>query len=326
MTSTTSRLLLVLSLLQARRDWPGQILADRLEISRRTVRRDVDRLREMGYHIVATTGPDGGYRLDSGAELPPLLFDDDQAVALAIALQGSTAAAAGMEESALRALTTLRQVMPSRLRRRLDAVQFTAMADHPGSAPGSVSPEVLIALSTAIRNREVVRCDYARPAGPESSAARRIEPHHIVAAQGRWYLVGWDLDHDGWRIFRVDRLSPRTPTGPRFTPREIPGGSVHDFVSARFKGSDQLNAWPCTGAVVLSLPAGEVLPFAGEGTVEDLGPHRCRLTAGSWSWVSLAAAMGRFDADIHEVEPPQLAHAFAQLARRYAAADAAAGA
>ena len=323
--TTTSRLLLLLSLLQTRRDWPGALLADRLDISHRTVRRDVDRLREMGYSIRATMGPDGGYRLDAGAELPPLLFDDDQVIALTVALQAAAATGVGIEEAAVRALTTVRQVMPSRLRHRLDALQFTAMADRPGVSVGdTATPEVLIALSTAIRAREVLRFDYAGGGARDDAAEpwppRRVEPHHLVTSHGRWYLVAWDLDRDDWRVFRADRVTPRIPTGPRFTPREVPGGSVHDFVSARFKGSDRANAWPCSGRVILHLPASAVLPFAGDGVVEELGPDRCGFEVGSWSWASLAASLGRFDAEIEVVGPLELVEAFGLLAARYAAA------
>ena len=345
MTSTTSRLLLLLSLLQTRRDWPGALLADRLDISHRTVRRDVDRLREMGYSIHAMKGPDGGYRLDAGSELPPLLFDDDQVIALTVALQAATATGAGIEEAAVRALTTVRQVMPPRLRHRLDALRFSALPARPGaSAAGTVSPDVLIAVSTAIRAREILRFDYAgRPAARETAAdvtsgtapgiepgvaadlepPRRVEPHHLVTSAGRWYLVAWDLNLGDWRIFRADRITPRIPTGPRFTPRRIPGGSVHDFVSARFKGSEETNIWPCVGTVILHLPASAVVPFAGDGTVEVVSADRCRYTVGSWSWVALAASLGRFDTGIELVDPPELADAFSQLAARYSAAGTA---
>lgn len=322
MTTTTSRLLSLLSLLQTRRDWPGSVLAERLEISHRTVRRDVDRLREMGYSIQATMGPEGGYRLDAGSELPPLLFDDDQVIALAVALQAATATGAGIEEAALRALTTVRQVMPSRLRHRLSALEFTTIPSRPGEAtPDAADPDVLIALSTAIRARGVLRFDYAsrsRDADAEPPAPRRVEPHHLVTLSGRWYLVAWDLGTDEWRIFRADRIAPRTPTGPRFTPRELPGGDVTEYVSARFKGSERTNRWPCNGKVILSRPAGDVLPFAGDGVVEDLGPDRCSLEVGSWSWIALAAALSRFDTDIEVVHPPDLMMAFAQLAVRNA--------
>jgi len=314
--TTTARLLQLLSLLQTRRDWPGTVLADRLEISHRTVRRDVYRLRELGYNITATMGPDGGYRLDAGSELPPLLFDDDQVIALAVALQAATVTGAGIEEAAVRALTTVRQVMPSRLRHRLDSLQFTTIPSGPAH---SVSPAVLIAISTAIRAREVLRFDYAGRVADADVSPRRVEPVHLVVSQGRWLLVAWDLDRADWRFFRVDRITPRTPTGPRFTPRLIPGGDVREYVSARSKGSPLVNAWPCTGTVILHLPASAVLPFAGDGTVEDLGPDRCSLSIGSWSWGALAASFGQFEARMEVVGQPELKAAFAELAERYGA-------
>jgi predicted DNA-binding transcriptional regulator YafY len=325
MPTTTSRLLTLLSLLQARRDWPGAVLAERLGISHRTVRRDVDRLREMGYSIRATMGPDGGYRLDAGTELPPLLFDDDQAIALAVALQAATLSGVGIEEAAVRALTTVRQVMPSRLRHRLDGLEFTTISTRPGDGvPDSVSPGVIIALSSAVRAHVVLRMDYtSRHSNAETvPAPRRVEPHHLVTSHGRWYLVAWDLERDDWRIFRADRITPHSPTGPRFSPREIPGGDVTAFVSARFKGSDQGDRWPCNGKVILDRPASYVLPFAGDGIVEDLGPNQCSLEVGSWSWIALAASLNRFDTDIEVIHPPELTEAFAQLAARNAATAA----
>jgi predicted DNA-binding transcriptional regulator YafY len=317
MTTTTSRLLGLLSLLQTRRDWPGSLLAERLEISPRTVRRDVDRLREMGYRISATMGPDGGYRLDAGTELPPLLFDDDQVIALAVALQAATGTGVGIEEAAVRALTTVRQVLPSRLRHRLDALEFTTMA-RPGV--NEVTTAVLLALSTAVRAREVLRFDYA---SVRANSPRRVEPHHLVTHSGRWYLVAWDLERADWRLFRADRITPRTPTGPRFAPRTVPGGDVAEYVSARFTGSDRTNTWPCRGTVILHRPAHEVLPFAGDGTVEHLGENLCSLEAGAWSWVALAASVLRFDTEIEVVSPPELAEAFGRLAVRSAAAASA---
>ncbi len=315
MPKTSGRLLALLSLLQARRDWPGALLAERLAVSPRTVRRDVDRLRELGYPIAALKGPDGGYRLGAGADLPPLLFDDDQAVALAVALRIATTSGAGIEEAAARALTTVRQVMPARLRRRIDLLQVTA-ADR--GAP-RVAAEVLTALAAAVHAREVLRFDY----GDE---VRRAQPHHLVTRGGRWYLVAWDPDRADWRTFRADRITPRVPAGPRFTPREVPGGDVAAFLAARFRGAADTAEWPCRGEVLLDLSAAEVIPYAGDGVVEELGPDRCRLVLGSWSWPGLAAAIGRFDADIEVVGPTELKRAFARLARRYAvAADGADG-
>ena len=321
MATTTARLLHLLSLLQTQRDWPGTLLADRLEISHRTVRRDIDRLRELGYNIHATMGPDGGYRLDAGSELPPLLFDDEQVIALTVALQAATATGAGIEEAAVRALTTMRQVMPARLRHRLDSLEFTAIRRGPSEAePTPVSPDVLVALSAAIRAHQVLRFDYASrmpAAAPELAPPRRVEPLHLVVSQGRWLLVAWDLDRADWRLFRADRITPRTPTGPRFTPRQIPGGDVREYVSARAKGSELVNEWPCHGTVILALPASAVIPFAGDGVVTDLGGGRCSLAIGSWSWGALAASFGRFEAEMEVVGPPELVAAFDELASRY---------
>ncbi|MEU8300465.1 WYL domain-containing protein [Micromonospora sp. NPDC048909] len=325
MLKTSARLLSLLSLLQARRDWPGALLAERLGISPRTVRRDVDRLRELGYPIVAVKGPDGGYRLNAGKDLPPLLFDDEQAVALAIALQIATTTGAGIEEAAVRALNTVRQVMPARLRRRIDTLQVTAV-ERSTRPEQKVDSGVLMAVSAAVHAREVLRFDYtptSPPAVPGDGAQRpprRAQPHHLVTWGGRWYLVAWDLDREDWRTFRADRITPRTPTGPRFTPRELPGGDVAAFVASRFQGSEGTGDGPCRGEVILDLPAAAVSRYTRDGVVEELGPNRCRLVLGSWSWAGLAASIGRFDADIEVVGPAELRDAFGQLARRYASA------
>ncbi|MGI5171336.1 helix-turn-helix transcriptional regulator [Spirillospora sp. CA-253888] len=325
MPKTSARLLALLSLLQARRDWSGALLAERLEVSVRTVRRDVDRLRELGYPITTFKGPDGGYRLDSGTDLPPLLFDDGQAVALAIALQMAATSGAGIGEDAMRALTTVRQVMPARLRHRIDTFQVTAV-EPPASRPApQADGGVLMALSAAVHDRVELRFDYASPSEPGADGGappprRRVQPHHLITWGGRWYLVAWDLDREDWRTFRADRITPRTPRGPRFSPRELPGGEVAAFVSARFRGSDGTGAWPCRGEVVLALPAADVSAYVHDGIVEELGPDRCRLVLGSWSWPAMAAGIGVFDADIEAVGPAELRDAFAHLARRYARA------
>ncbi len=329
MAGTSARLLSLLSLLQARRDWPGQLLAERLAISDRTVRRDVDRLRELGYPIHATKGPAGGYRLEAGSDLPPLLFDDDQAVALAIALRIAAASGSGIGEAATRALATVRQLMPSRLRARIDTLEVSAVRGPSGSA-ATTDPETLVALATAVRAREIVRFVYTRwahegTAPTEPGPARRVEPHHVVSRAGRWYLVGWDVDRGDWRTFRIDRLAVRTPNGPRFVPRELPDGvGVAAFMSARFKGSAGGDQWPCIGKVVLDLPAGEVAPYVGDGLLEPVGGGRCRLVIGSWSWAALVAQLGRFDTDMEVVSPPELRAEFARISKRFARAGAAA--
>ncbi|MCL6289793.1 YafY family protein [Streptomyces sp. 43Y-GA-1] len=322
MPKTSARLLALLSLLQARRDWPGSLLAERLQVSPRTVRRDVDRLRELGYPIAAFKGPDGGYRLDAGAQLPPLLFDDDQAVALAVALRTAAATGAGIGEAAARALTTVRQVMPARLRHRVDALQVTTVERTGGRTQPQADPRVLLTLSAAVHAREVLRFDHSPayvPAEADAApAVRRVEPHRLVTWGGRWYLVAWDLERADWRTFRADRITPRTPTGPRFTPREVPGGDVAAFVAARFQGSDTPGEWPCRGEAILAAPASEVAGHLRHGVVEEHGPDRCRVILGAWSWPGLAAELGRFDVDIEVVGPDALRDAFAHLARRYA--------
>ncbi|MFD4637016.1 helix-turn-helix transcriptional regulator [Lentzea sp. NPDC058436] len=314
-TTTSGRLLSLLSLLQVRRDWPGLTLAERLGVSERTVRRDVDRLRELGYLVHAVKGPDGGYRLEAGSQMPPLLFDEEQAVALAVALKIAVGTGAGIEEAAARALTTVRQVMPSRLRQRIDSLEIES-----AGRGTQVDTEVLLALSGAIRACEELRFDYASPGRPESAGPpRRVQPHHLVVRSGRWYLVGWSAEREDWRTYRADRMTLRVPNGPRFTPREVPGCDVAEFLAARFKGSDT-NAWPCRGEVVLDLPLTEVAPFAGGGTASEAGPGRTRYVAGAWSWAALAANLLRFDADVEVVGPQELRDAFAALSQRAARA------
>ncbi|WP_320774291.1 helix-turn-helix transcriptional regulator [Streptomyces sp. CRN 30] len=328
MPKTSARLLALLSLLGSRRDWPGEDLAARLSVSARTVRRDVERLRELGYPVRAVKGPDGGYRLDAGALLPPLLFDDEQAVALAVALQTATASGAGIGDDAARALATLRQVLPARLRHRIAALHVTAVPP-PGAPPVQADSRVLMEISAAVHAREELRFDYAPAASGGAAgvtARRRVQPHHLVTWRGRWYLLAWDLDRADWRTFRADRVDPRTPTGPRFTPRDVPGGDVAAFVAGRFRGSDGTAGWPCRGEAVLDLPASSVAPYVHDGFAEELGPGRCRVVLGSWSWAGLASAFGRFDADLSAVRPAELRAACALLARRYAvAADSGSG-
>ncbi|MEU2286845.1 WYL domain-containing protein [Streptomyces sp. NPDC013178] len=320
MQKTSSRLLVLLSLLQTHRDWPGEDLAERLAVTSRTVRRDIDRLRELGYLISTVKGPGGGYRLEAGTQMPPMLFDDGQAVALAVALQ-TAATGTTVAEDAARALATLRQVMPPRLRHRIDLLRITAAQPPTAADTLQIDAQVLVDLSRAIHAREELRFDYTPGPGASADDLRRVQPHHLVTWRQHWYLVAWDLDREDWRTFRVDRIRPRTPTGPRFTPRELPGGNVSTFVTSRFRGNDgTATDWPCHGEVVLHLPAAEVAPFAQDGIVEELGPHHCRLTLGSWSWTGLAATIGRFDADIEVIGPPQLARAFADVATRYARA------
>lgn len=314
MSATSSRLLALLSLLQARRDWPGAVLAERLGVTTRTVRRDVDRLRELGYRVDAAKGPDGGYRLAAGSELPPLLFDDEQAVALAVALQSAPATGVDIAEAAERALLTVRQVLPSRLRHRVDGVRFA------GAAGGvRVDPGVLEAVSEAVRLHRVLRFGYR---DDDDRPPRRVEPHGLAARDGLWYLVAWDLGVGDWRVFRLDRMQPRVPTGPAFAPRELPAGDVQAFLSARFKGSVAEDRWPCIGRVEIALPAREVLPWAGDGAVEALTDDTSVLTVGSWSWAGVLASVVRFDAPFRVLGPAGLVEAAMAVGARVTEAAA----
>ncbi len=302
----SERMLALLSLLQARRDWPGHVLAQRLDVTTRTVRRDVDRLRALGYRIESTKGPDGGYRLAAGSELPPLLFDEEQAVAIAVGLQHAAASGVDVGDAADRALATVRQVMPSHLRNRVDAVRFSGAV-----VEEMVDPDVLETASRAVHDRTTMRFDHGDPA-----TSRHVEPHGLVARGGRWYLVAWDLDRRDWRIFRLDRMTPSRTPGPRFTPRAIPTGDAATFVAARSKGSTDDDRWPCTGRFEIDLPAAELAPWIRDGKVEEIGPGSSRVTMGSWSWAGLLAAVVRFDAPFRVLAPAELIAEAQQLGER----------
>ncbi|WP_068150596.1 helix-turn-helix transcriptional regulator [Rhodococcoides corynebacterioides] len=314
MSEPSSRMLALLSLLQLRREWSGTVLADRLGVTPRTIRRDVDRLRELGYSVSAVRGSEGGYRLDAGDAVPPLLLDDEQVIALTVALQMVPAMGVDVGDAAERALATLRRVMPDRVRRRIDAVEFASMP----TTVQSVDAEVLRVMGEAVRARELVRFDYVvddlvSSMGPP----RRVEPHGVVGAGSRWYVVGFDLDRDGWRLFRVDRVRPKMRTGVMFTARDVPGGSAAEFVRRHFRGTTS-GEWACTGEATVALPASAVAPFVGDGAVESLDDDRCRVRLGAWSWAGVAASMLRFDAALSDVEPPELVDAMRTMAGRLA--------
>jgi len=312
MADPSSRMLALLSLLQVHREWSGDELAERLVVSPRTLRRDVDRLRELGYRVESVRGPAGGYRLSAGSDLPPLLFDDEQAVAIALALAVAPASGADIAEASVRALATVRQVMPERLRHRVDVVDAV-------TTPGStrVDPDVLVAVSEAVHRHEVLRFGYG-----ERDTAHRVEPHAVVARNGRWYLLAWDPEHDDWRTYRVDRMVPRMRTRLAFTPRPVPGGDVAAFVSAQFKGSDHDDRWPCTGSVVVTAEdAARLAPYLPEdAVVERLDDERCRLTRGSWSWDGLAGVFAASTVPFSVEGPEELRAAVAALAARLGAA------
>src|SRR5215207_805469 len=231
MANTSSRMLRLLSLLQTHRYWPGGELADRLEVSVRTLRRDVERLRELGYPVDAHRGIDGGYQLAAGAALPPLLLDDEEAVALASGLGAAAQGAiAGIEESSVRALAKVVQVMPPRLRRRVDALRAATVPALWNPSGPTVDPGVLTMVAQACRDEERLRFAYTARGGDET--ARHVEPHRLVALGRRWYLVAFDLTRNDWHSFRLDRVEHVRTTAMRFHPREVPGGDPAAFVRA----------------------------------------------------------------------------------------------
>ena len=219
MSQTSSRLLELLSLLQGRRDWPGDELAERLDVSGRTIRRDIERLRQLGYPVESLSGPAGGYRFRAGSAMPPLLLDDEEAIAIAVGLRTAAGASVrGIEEAAVRALVKLEQVLPAHLRRRVGALG-SATFTLPVPGP-TVDPQHLSVIAAACRDSECLRFGYRTRDGTDSH--REVDPHSLVNHGRRWYLVGWDRRRDDWRTFRIDRLAKPASTGVRFRPRKLP--------------------------------------------------------------------------------------------------------
>ncbi|MCP2335508.1 helix-turn-helix transcriptional regulator [Actinomadura rupiterrae] len=298
MLETSARLLRLLSLLQAHRDWTGGELAERLGVTTRTVRRDVDRLRELGYPVEAVQGA-AGYRLGAGAALPPLLLDDDEAVAVAVGLRTAAAGSvAGIEENALRALGKLERVLPPRLRYRVNALQRATT--RVGASGPEVSADVLMAIADAARRHERLRFDHTGRDGVRS--VRDVEPYGLVNFGRHWYLVAYDTDRDDWRNFRVDRLVPRTPSGPRFTARTVPDGGPAAFVSRRLAQ----RAWPFQATVELGVSAGEAAErvWPGMGVLEPVAGDRCLMHVGADSLWALVWMITSVDLDFTLVEGP----------------------
>jgi predicted DNA-binding transcriptional regulator YafY len=312
---TSARLLRLLSLLQSRREWTGPELAQRLEVSERTVRNDIDRLRSLGYPVDANRGAVGGYRLGAGAQLPPLLLDDDEAVATVLGLRAATGLA-GIEEVSLRALAKLEQVLPRRLRRRIAALGEFAMRVPDDTPPPQVDAEVLTTLAAACRDAERLRFAYRTHGGGESR--RDVEPYRLIAWGRRWYLLAWDVERGDWRTFRADRITPRIPTGPRFAPRPLPADDVTAYVSGRVSAA----AWRFRARVVVHAPAQEIAARinAAVGHVEARDTGSCVLHTGADSLESLAVHLGLLGADFEVVDPPELVDHLTLLAQRYARA------
>ena len=320
MLETSARLLRLLSLLQVRRDWSGAELAERLEVSTRTVRKDVDRLRGLGYPVDAAPGVNGGYRLGAGVEVPPLLLDDNEAVAVAIGL-GSAAAGSvkGIEETALRALAKLEQVLPGRLRRRVDGLRTTMIAiasDEPAA-----DASVLAGLAGAARDHRRVRFYYETRDGDRT--LRDVEPHWLVQANRRWYLVAWDTGRDDWRTFRVDRIGSPTPPGPSFRPRAAPGGDVAAYVATgiaaapiRFRATARIHA---------SSEAVAERVWPDWGVIEPIDERTSLFHTGGQSLEEIVLLLGLLGVDFEVVEPPELVEHLRAVGDRYLRAAAAQG-
>jgi predicted DNA-binding transcriptional regulator YafY len=296
MLKNPSRLLRLLTLLQARRDWTGAELAERLGVTTRTVRRDIDKLRDLDYPVHAGTGPGARYRLGPGAALPPLLLDDDEAVAVAVALH--TAAGSGVTgvgDTALGALIKVEQVLPSRLRHRVSALQIATVPTAQTGSP--VDVDLLTSVAAACRDHQQLRFGYRSHGGGES--ARRTEPHRVVSWGRRWYLVAWDLDRADWRSFRLDRMGPTT-TGPRFAPREPPGGDAAAFVS---RGVAEV--WTTQARVRLHAPADAVRSrmWPLHGRLVPIDENSCMLYLGAENPQILAYLLVVLDVDF-TVESP----------------------
>ncbi len=319
MANTSSRTLRLLSLLQAHRHWQGAALADRLGVSVRTLRRDVDRLRELGYPVQAQRGVDGGYQLAAGAALPPLVLDDEEAVALAVGLQAAAqSAVSGMAESSVRALTKVVQVMPPRLRHRVDALRAMTVPAEWGSPGPSVDPEVLTALAQACRDTERVRFGYAALGSPRTD--RHVEPHRLVSLGRRWYLVAYDLTRHDWRTFRLDRLETPLCTGVAFRARRLPAEDAAAFVRAGIGRIPE----PYAVEVLVQAPAAAVAQRVGRwGGVEPIDERRCvlRMNTDALDWPAMA--LGMIGADFTVVHPPELLEHLRDWAERFGRAAAA---
>jgi predicted DNA-binding transcriptional regulator YafY len=317
MLTTSARLLQILSLLQSRPFWAGGELADRLGVSTRTIRNDVERLRALDYPVESTPGVAGGYRLGAGAALPPLILDDDEAIAVALGLNAAAdGSVLGSEEASLRALAKLDQVLPSRLRHRI-ATLHSAVVTVPRHGP-AIDPAVLLTLATACRATERLRFDYETHSG--TASRRTVEPARLALRAGRWYLLAFDLERDDWRTFRVDRISPRLPTGPRFRPRPLPAEGAVDHVDRGVAAAP----WGFRARIVILAPAAVVaarLPRSA-GEVTPIDNATCALETGSDDPAALLRYLSMLDLDFSVADSPELVTEARRFAERYQRAAA----
>ena len=315
MLGTSARLLRLLTLLQSRRSWTGPELVARLEVTARTLRRDVDRLRSLGYPVHSTSGVAGGYRFGAGTELPPLILDDEEALAVSLGLRTAAAGGVtGMEEVSLRALTKLEQVMPARLRRRLSALHATVVPLARGGP--TVDAHTLATIAAASRDNTRLAFGYRDNAGTLTN--RQVEPAGLVHTGWRWYLVAWDLGRNDWRTFRLDRIAAKVTAGASFFPRPPPEGGLAAYVSR----SVAVAAYPVRAQILLHAPIAEMArrlsPSAG--ILESAGEERCLLQAGAPSLDALAVWMSLLGVDFEVRDPPEAREHLRRLAERAARA------
>ncbi|RNL84586.1 YafY family transcriptional regulator [Halostreptopolyspora alba] len=312
------RLLRLLSLLQDRREWSGAELAERLGVTDRTVRRDIERLRALDYHVDGVTGTAGGYRLASGQRLPPLLLDDEEAVATALALVSAAGtSAAGLEESAMRALAKLRRMLPARLRPRLASLGGAVTAVGHRDAP-RVDPDVVALLASYCHEERLVAFDYRDRSGEGST--RRVEPHGLVTVRGRWYLVGYDPGRADWRTFRLDRIADPSPSTRRFRPRELPAPDAASYLARSFASASYRH----TALVTVGISAAEVrerlfFPMPWEVEDHDTGGCTVRVSAESAELVvRYVAALATLDTEFTLDAPDEITRRVREVGRRLA--------
>jgi predicted DNA-binding transcriptional regulator YafY len=312
MLETSARLLRLLSLFQARRYWSGAELVERLEITSRTLRRDVDRLRHLGYPVHSTSGTSGGYQLGAGATLPPLLLDDEEAVAVAVGLRtAASGSVTGIEESSVRALAKLEQVLPSRLQRRIKALH-TFIVPVTNGGP-TVDAAMLSLIAGACRDSDGLRFGYCGKNGARSE--RQVEPHRLVSFGRRWYLVAWDAGRKDWRTFRLDRVDKPALSGFRFLARKLPAENIAAYVTRGIA----YEQYPHRASVILHAPVermAELVPCA-IGTLEAIDERRCLLHIGAYSIEMLAGYLGMFGVDFEVNEPPELVEQLQRMSERF---------
>ncbi|MFI9842162.1 helix-turn-helix transcriptional regulator [Nonomuraea sp. NPDC051941] len=314
MAATSARTLKLLSIFGIGATLTAEELATRLGTSVRTVRRDIDTLRDLGYEIEAVRGSGGGYRLGRATRLPPVVFDEDQAVATAVALQTVPTVLSGIRENAARALATLHQAMPARSRVHAEAFTVLTARNYWEFPAPPIDAEIVRAVGSAINRQHLVRVDYT---GDGEPVTLTLEPHDLVVWAARWYLVAFGPDADRWRAMRMDRIEPHMPTHTPFDRRDIPHGDPVAFVMTAHDRGDAAAEWPCRGSAILALPASTVARFApGGSTVGYVTETTCRLTLGAWSWPGLAGLLLTFDADITDIEPAELRQALRSVRTR----------